>query len=99
MTIMVESSRSFLFTEYARTGCGTFKDQGTDPKAWDALPVSDFKSSHGRKEAHSSSLQDKFSAYPNIQKILQHAKEHKEARRQQLEIFYNDDRLAENASE
>lgn len=38
---MIESSRSFLFTEYARTGCGTFKDQGTDPKAWDALPVSD----------------------------------------------------------
>jgi len=40
MTIMVESSRSFLFTEYARSGCGTFKDQGTDPKVWDALPVS-----------------------------------------------------------
>lgn len=40
MTIMVESSRSFLFTEYARGGCGTFKGQGTDPKAWDALPVS-----------------------------------------------------------
>lgn len=40
MTIMVESSRSFLFTEYARTGCGTFKNQGTDPKVWDALPVS-----------------------------------------------------------
>lgn len=40
MTIMVESSRSFLFTEYARTGCGTFKDQGTDPRVWDALPVS-----------------------------------------------------------
>jgi homogentisate 1,2-dioxygenase len=40
MTIMVESSRTFLFTEYARSGCGTFKDQGTDPKVWDALPVS-----------------------------------------------------------
>jgi len=38
MTIMVESSRSFLFTEYARSGCGVFKDQGTDPRAWDALP-------------------------------------------------------------
>ncbi|KAI2911865.1 hypothetical protein CBS147371_7787 [Aspergillus niger] len=38
MTIMVESSRSFLFTEYARTGCGTFKAQGPDPKVWDALP-------------------------------------------------------------
>lgn len=41
MTIMIESSRSFLFTEYARTGCGTFKNQGTDPKVWDALPVSE----------------------------------------------------------
>lgn len=40
MTIMVESSRSFLFTEYARGGCGTFHSQGTDPKVWDALPVS-----------------------------------------------------------
>lgn len=39
MTIMIESSRSFLFTEYARAGCGTFKNQGTDPKVWDALPV------------------------------------------------------------
>lgn len=39
MTVMVESSRSFLFTEYARGGCGTFKDQGTDPRVWDALPV------------------------------------------------------------
>ncbi|GLI77482.1 hypothetical protein PoHVEF18_005772 [Penicillium ochrochloron] len=38
MTIMIESSRSFLFTEYARTGCGAFKNQGTDPKVWDALP-------------------------------------------------------------
>lgn len=43
MTIMVESSRSFLFTEYARSGCGTFKNQGTDPRVWDALPVSPFR--------------------------------------------------------
>lgn len=40
MTIMVESSRTFLFTEYARSICGTFKNQGTDPKVWDVLPVS-----------------------------------------------------------
>lgn len=39
MTIMIESSRSFLFTEYARSICGTFKNQGTDPKVWDVLPV------------------------------------------------------------
>ncbi|KAJ9224073.1 hypothetical protein DTO169C6_3693 [Paecilomyces variotii] len=38
MTIMVESSRTFLFTEYARSICGTFKNQGTDPKVWDVLP-------------------------------------------------------------
>ncbi|KAL1854649.1 hypothetical protein Plec18170_004740 [Paecilomyces lecythidis] len=38
MTIMIESSRSFLFTEYARSICGTFKNQGTDPKVWDVLP-------------------------------------------------------------
>lgn len=44
MTIMVESSRTFLFTEYARSICGTFKNQGTDPKVWDVLPVSLFNS-------------------------------------------------------
>jgi hypothetical protein len=45
MTIMIESSRTFLFTEYARTGCGTLHTQGTDPKAWDKLPVSQWKGS------------------------------------------------------
>ncbi|KAF2454134.1 RmlC-like cupin domain-containing protein [Lineolata rhizophorae] len=38
MTIMVETSRTFLFTEYARKGCGTIHTQGTDPKVWDKLP-------------------------------------------------------------
>lgn len=38
MTIMVETSRTFLFTEYARTICGTLNTQGTDPKVWDKLP-------------------------------------------------------------
>jgi len=38
MTIMVETSRTFLFTEYARTICGTIHTQGTDPKVWDVLP-------------------------------------------------------------
>ena len=38
MTIMIESSRTFLWTEYARDGCGTLHSQGTDPKAWDKLP-------------------------------------------------------------
>lgn len=35
---MVESSRIFLFTEYARKICGVIHTQGTDPKAWDKLP-------------------------------------------------------------
>jgi hypothetical protein len=39
MTIMIESSRTFLWTEYARGGCGTLHSQGTDPKVWDKLPV------------------------------------------------------------
>ncbi|EPE26306.1 RmlC-like cupin [Glarea lozoyensis ATCC 20868] len=38
MTIMVESSRTFLWTEYARTGCGCLSQQSTDPKVWDKLP-------------------------------------------------------------
>ncbi|KAH8658348.1 RmlC-like cupin domain-containing protein [Xylariales sp. PMI_506] len=38
MTIMVESSRTFLFTEYARKLCGVIKTQGTNPKVWDNLP-------------------------------------------------------------
>ncbi len=41
---MVESSRLFLFTEYARKGCGTIETRGTDYKVWDGLPVS---SRHG----------------------------------------------------
>jgi homogentisate 1,2-dioxygenase len=44
MTIMVESSRTFLFTEYAREICGVINTQGTDPKVWDRLP--DYFSSH-----------------------------------------------------
>ena len=40
MTIMVETSRTFLFTEYARKICGVMSKQGTDPKVWDRLPVS-----------------------------------------------------------
>jgi hypothetical protein len=40
MTIMIESSRTFLFTEYARIGCGTLSKISTDPKVWDKLPVS-----------------------------------------------------------
>ncbi|KAF2730224.1 Homogentisate 1,2-dioxygenase [Polyplosphaeria fusca] len=38
LTIMIESSRLFLWTEYARKGCGTISTHGTDYKVWDALP-------------------------------------------------------------
>jgi len=38
MTIMIESSRTFLWTEYARSGCGTLSTQGTSPRVWDVLP-------------------------------------------------------------
>jgi homogentisate 1,2-dioxygenase len=34
---MIESSRLFLWTEYARHSCGTINTQGTDYKVWDAL--------------------------------------------------------------
>lgn len=95
MTIMVESSRSFLFTEYARGGCGTFHNQGTDPKVWDVLPVCYL---HRRIPFHFTDMgftQDKFSAYPGIQDILAQVKADKAARKQRHEIYYNDDRLAE----
>lgn len=35
---MVESSRTFLFTEYARKICGVLHSQGTDYKVWERLP-------------------------------------------------------------
>ncbi|KAF2750992.1 homogentisate 1,2-dioxygenase [Sporormia fimetaria CBS 119925] len=38
LTIMVESSRLFLFTEYARKGCGVISPHGTNYKVWDNLP-------------------------------------------------------------
>jgi homogentisate 1,2-dioxygenase len=37
---MIESSRLFLFTEWARKGCGVIDEHGTDYKVWEALPVS-----------------------------------------------------------
>ncbi|QKX53458.1 uncharacterized protein TRUGW13939_00537, partial [Talaromyces rugulosus] len=79
MTIMLESSRSFLFTEYARGGCGTFRRQGTEPKVWDALP-------------------DRFSSYPAIKEILAQAKADKAARKARLDIYYDDEKLAELAT-
>ncbi|RDW65042.1 putative homogentisate 1,2-dioxygenase-3 [Coleophoma cylindrospora] len=37
MTIMVESSRTLLWTEYARKGCGCIRLKGTNPKVWEKL--------------------------------------------------------------
>lgn len=42
MTIMIESSRTWLWTEYARGGCKCLSGEATDPRAWDRLPVSCF---------------------------------------------------------
>lgn len=36
---MIESSRLFLWTEYARKGCGVIETHGTNYKVWDNLPV------------------------------------------------------------
>lgn len=93
MTFMIESSRAFLFTEYARSGCGTFKNQGSDPKVWDALSVSATIFStrcHGGWPA-----QDKFPSYQDIQEILQQAKADKVARKELLDTYYDDGRIAE----
>ncbi|UPX16217.1 Homogentisate 1,2-dioxygenase [Ascochyta rabiei] len=38
MTIMVETSRTLLFTEWARKSCGVLQEQGTNPAVWDRLP-------------------------------------------------------------
>ena len=75
MTIMVESSRNFLFTEYAVSGCGVFKSQGTDPRVWDILP-------------------DRFSAYPGIKGILEAVKKYNKERKESLDVYYDDERLA-----
>ncbi|KAH9874017.1 hypothetical protein IAQ61_004645 [Plenodomus lingam] len=38
LTIMIESSRLFLWTEWARKGCGVIDEHGTNYKVWEALP-------------------------------------------------------------
>lgn len=93
MTIMIESSRAFLFTEYARSGCGTFKNQGSDPKLWDALPVSATIFSSRRHRGWPA--QDKFSSYQDIQEIPLQAKADKLDRKELLDTYYDDGRIAE----
>lgn len=104
---MIESSRSFLFTEYARSICGTFKNQGTDPKVWDVLPVwfqfsnfSSFPICPGNQVLIIYlNLQDKFSSYPNIKEILAQVKADKAAQRARLDTYYDDERLAQLAAQ
>ncbi|KAL2205509.1 Homogentisate 1,2-dioxygenase [Sarocladium strictum] len=38
MTIMIETSRTLLFTKWAREDCGTLHTQGTNPEVWAKLP-------------------------------------------------------------
>ncbi|EGY16980.1 homogentisate 1,2-dioxygenase [Verticillium dahliae VdLs.17] len=38
MTVMVETSRTLLFTEWARKDSGVLEAEGTDASAWDNLP-------------------------------------------------------------
>ncbi|KUJ09445.1 homogentisate 1,2-dioxygenase [Mollisia scopiformis] len=66
MTIMIESSRTFLFTEYARTGCGTLHTQGTDPRAWDKLPDK-FSTYPGIKDLLARVKEDKASAKERLE--------------------------------
>jgi homogentisate 1,2-dioxygenase len=96
MTFMLESSRSFLFTEYARGGCGTFRKRGTEPRVWDALPVSPSSLSFSLDEALTSS-KDRFSSYPNMKEILAQAKADKAAQKARLDAYYDDEKLAELA--
>ena len=82
---MIETSRTFLFTEYARTGCGTIHTQGTDPKIWDKLPVS---CPFVFVDCWLISFQDKFSAYPEIKHLLQRVKEEKAAEQKRLDGYH-----------
>jgi homogentisate 1,2-dioxygenase len=92
LTVMIESSRLFLWTEYARKGCGTIETHGTNYKVWDSLPVrlldmetwfyidwsllANFRS------------QDRFSSNKRAQELLARIKEDKVAEKQRLAPYY-----------
>jgi homogentisate 1,2-dioxygenase len=88
LTIMVESSRLFLFTEYARKGCGVIDEHGTDYKVWEALPVSVTGESLMMKMTSADSLQDRFSANKRAQELLARVKEDKIAEKRRLAPYY-----------
>lgn len=97
MTIMVESSRTFLWTEYARTGCGCLSEVSTDPKVWDKLPVSSslILSMVGRVCYSLGTFtdemggKDKFSSYPGIKDLLKRVKDDKEEEKKRLEYYHD----------
>ena len=83
---MVETSRLFLWTEYARKGCGTISTHGTDYKVWDKLPVC---CHHAFIWEHVTDCkQDRFSANATAQKLLKRVKQDKIAEKKRLAPYY-----------
>jgi homogentisate 1,2-dioxygenase len=82
---MVESSRLFLFTEYARKGCGVIDEHGTDYKVWEALPVRKRQSTF---TICTDIMQDRFSANKRAQELLARVKEDKIAEKKRLANYY-----------
>lgn len=82
---MIESSRLFLFTEYARKGCGVIDEHGTDYKVWEALPVREFGSD---TVTVTDMIQDRFSANKRAQELLARVKEDKLAEKRRLAPYY-----------
>jgi homogentisate 1,2-dioxygenase len=85
LTIMVESSRLFLFTEYARKGCGVIDEHGTDYKVWEALPVSLPTTT---PLVWTNIIQDRFSANKRAQELLARVKDDKIAEKKRLAPYY-----------
>lgn len=82
---MVESSRLFLWTEYARKGCGVIDEHGTDYKVWEALPVG-YLSNDWTK--NTNKVQDRFSTNKRAQELLARVKEDKIAVKQRMAQYY-----------
>jgi homogentisate 1,2-dioxygenase len=92
MTIMVETSRTLLFTKYARETCGVFQAEGTSPQVWDRLTVRPEPTRERRGEAWlTPHLQDRFSANPRVKELLQRVKEDAAAERERIDYYHNVD--------
>lgn len=92
---MIESSRLFLWTEYARKDCGVIETHGTNYKVWDNLPVRfPFPPSPlplpPRFLAFGmlSNPQDRFSSNKRAQDLLARIKQDKVAEKQRLASYY-----------